>query len=375
VAQALVAAAAFARQPVDMNKGLKRGSDVKLGGPAKSSRHESKAPCQIWPRLSQKEQGVVDARHNFCAILTELLRLDIIGIKNMTDATDVHRLQLTARILKSFHIGRSEVVAILVLDWAVRSPELTATFLENLREGVGTADVAGDDMCAIDQYRSLLETKAWRSYWTGRSKLNLLKFVATLSNHDLMEFGSRFEAPQKYMRVKTVLQHIQEWNYMGPYLSFNLLRCVAAAVGQNLRDASAAATGMSSHTQHLAVALNLPRLRKELRRLSGVNASDGLLGFYLCETAKLLTETGVLKAMHLYEGNHKELIKDLSGDVAKDFMHYLEEFGQVPVLSGAETAAQNAVMPQELLVHQPLHTTTDTLKRWKAVATSGSRGV
>jgi hypothetical protein len=250
----------------------------------------------------------------------------------MTDATDVHRLQLTARILKSYHIGRSEVVAILVMDWAVRSPELTATFLENLREGVGTADVAGDDMCAIDQYRSLLNTKAWRSYWTGRSKLNLLKFVATLSNHDLMDFGSRFEAPQKYMRVKTVLQHIQEWTYMGPYLSFNLLRCVSAAVGQNLRDAAAAATAMSSHTRHLAVALNLPRLRKELRRLSGVNASDGLLGFYLCETAKLLMETGVLKAMQLYEGNHKELIKDLSGDVAKDFMHHLEEFGQVPVL-------------------------------------------
>lgn len=350
-----------------MNKGIKRGSDVKLGGPAKSSRSQSKAPCQQ-PKLSQKEKGVVDARHNFCVILTELLRLDIIGIKNMTDATDVHRLQLTARILKSYHISRSEVVAILVMDWAVRSPELTATFLENLREGVGTADVAGDDMCAIDQYRSLLHTKAWRSYWTGRSKLNLLKFVATLSNHDLMDFGSRFEAPQKYMRVKTVLQHIQEWTYMGPYLSFNLLRCVSAAVGQNLRDAAAAATAMSSHTRHLAVALNLPRLRKELRRLSGVNASDGLLGFYLCETAKLLMETGVLKAMHLYEGNHKELIKDLCGDVAKDFMHHLEEFGQVPVLSGAETAAQNAVMPQEFHVNHPLHTTTDTLKRWKAVA-------
>ena len=373
MAQALFAAAAFARQPVDMNKGIKRGSDVKLGGPAKSSRSQSKAPCQIWPRLSQKEQGVVDARHNFCVILTELLRLDIIGIKNMTDATDVHRLQLTARILKSFHIGRSEVVAILVLDWAVRSPELTATFLENLRDGVGTAAAAGDDMCAIDQYRSLLNTKAWRSYWTGRSKLNLLKFVATLSNHDLMEFGSRFEAPQKYMRVKTVLQHIKEWTYMGPYLSFNLLRCVSAAVGQNLRDAAAASTGMSSHTQHLAVALNLPRLRKELRRLSGVNASDGLLGFYLCETAKLLMETGVLKAMQLYEGNHKDLIKDLVGDAAQDFMLHLEEYGQVPVLSGAETAAQNAVMPQEFHVHQPLHTTTDTLKRWKAVAKAGSR--
>jgi len=359
-------------QLVDMNKGIKRSSVEKLGGLAKSSRSQSKVPCQQ-PKLLQKERGVVDARHNFCVILTELLRLDIIGIKHMTDATDVHRLQLTARILKSFHIARSQVVAILVLDWAVRSPELTATFLVNLRDGVGTADVAGADMCAIDQYRSLLNTKEWRSYWTGRSKLNLLKFAKTVSNHDLLVFGFRFEVPQKYMRVPAVLRHITEWTYMGPYLSFGLLRCVSAAVGQKLRDAAAAATGMSSHTQHLADALGLPQLRKELRKLSGVRASDGLLGFYLCETAKLLKETGVLKAMQLYEGNHRNLIKDLVGDAAQDFMLHLEEYGQVPVLSGAETAAQNAVMPDEFLIHQPLHTTTDTLKRWKAVAKAGSR--
>ena len=62
-----------------MNKGIKGSSVVKLGGPAKSSRSQSKAPCQQ-PKMWQKEQGVVDARHNFCVILTEVLRLDIIGI-------------------------------------------------------------------------------------------------------------------------------------------------------------------------------------------------------------------------------------------------------------------------------------------------------
>ena len=81
----------------------------------------------------------------------------------------------------------------------------------------------------------------------------------------------------------------------------------------------------------------------------------------------------MLKAMQLYEGNHKDLIKDLVGDAAQDFMLHLEEYGQVPVLSGSETAAQNAVIPQEFQAHQPLHTTTDTLKRWKAVAKAGSR--
>ena len=349
-----------------MKRGIKRNPVVKVGGLAKSRRCKSKVPRQQ-QETSQKDRALVDARNNFCVILTELLRLDIIGIKHMTDATDVHRLQLTARMLKSFHIDRREIVAILVLDWAVRSPELTATFLENLRNGVGPADVDVCGICAIEQYRSLLNSKEWRSYWSGNSKLNLLKFANSISNADLMQFGNRFAAPAGCMRVKAVLKHVTEWTYMGPYLSFNLMRCVAAAVGQKLRDCSGAAANMSPHTQHLADALGLHQIRKELRKMSGVNPCDGLLGFYLCETAKVLKENGVLKAMQLYQGNTKELIQDLLGDIAQDFAHHLEEYGQVPVPSGAETVAQNAVMPQEFDLLQSRHTTTDTLKRWKAV--------
>ena len=137
-----------------MKGGIKRNPVVKVGGLAKSKRCKSKVPRQQ-EETFQMDREIVNARHNFCVILTELLRLDISGIKHMTDATDVHRLQLTARMLKSFHIDRREIVAILVLDWAVRSPELTATFLENLRNGVGPADVDVCGICAIEQYRSL----------------------------------------------------------------------------------------------------------------------------------------------------------------------------------------------------------------------------
>ena len=340
-----------------MNKGRKRKPDVTL--------------CDALLDVAETERDVAEARCNFCAILSELLRLDIIAIRDMTDATDVLRLQLTARMLKTFHIDRKEVVAILVLDWAVRSPELTATFLENLRDDVGCfAEEDACHMCAIEQYRSLLFKKDWRSYWTGHTKLNLQKFAKSISLAALLSFGQRFENPTASMRATSVLKELSKWSFIGPYLSFNCLRCVSAAVRLKLRDTSAAASGMSPNTKHLAEVLGLPEMRKELRRLSGVNPPDGLLGFYLCETAKLLKETGVLKGMQLYEGTSKDLIKDLRGDAAKDFLHHLEEYEQVPVPAGAETAAQNAVMPPELMMHQPLHTTTDTLARWKAV-TSG----
>lgn len=354
-----------------MKKGEKRRTpgEQQESRSAKSSRCQRQAPREQQAR-PKKEKGVADARHNFCVILAELLRLDIIGIKHITHATDVHRLQLTARILQSFNISRWEIAAILALDWAVRSPELSATFLENLREEVEIDGVA--DMSAIEQYRALLNTKDWRSYWTGRSRLNLMQFAKTIPIMDLMSFGYHFEGHGKRMRVTALLRDIKEWTYMGPYLSFNMMRCVAAALGVRLRNAAPAAAGMSAHTLHLADALGLPQIRKELRRLSGVNPCDGLLGFYLCETAKLLRENGVLKVMQLYQGKNNDLIKDLAGDAAMDFMHHLEEFGRVPVLAGAETAAQIAVMPDEFNIHPPLHTTTDTLKRWKAVAHAAS---
>ena len=321
---------------------------------------------------SSTTEDVAHARRNFCSILGELLRLSIIGIKQLTDATDVHRLRLSARMLQQFGVARWEIAAILALDWAVRSPELSSTFLMNLRDNKFSSDVDAD-LSAIEQYRVLLNSKEWRSYWKGPSKLNLLLFARNVTITDLMALGHHFEHQFKRMRVTAVLQLIREWSHIGPYLSYNMLRCVAAAMKVRLRDAAPAAAGMSALTHHLANVLGLPEMRKELRRLSGVNPCDGLLGFFLCETAKLLKETGVLKAMQQYQGKDKELIKDLAGDAAEEFLKHLKEFGEVPVPAGAEAAAQNAAMPEEFNLHQPLHTTTDTLQRWKAVAEAAPR--
>jgi hypothetical protein len=96
----------------------------------------------------------------------------------------------------------------------VRSPELSATFLQNLTDREHVAD-GEDDLSAIEEYRVLLKTKEWRSYWTGRSKLNLLKFAQEILIEDLISFGSHLEYQFTRMRVTKVLRQIKEWPHMG----------------------------------------------------------------------------------------------------------------------------------------------------------------
>ena len=353
-------------------QGVKRNAQPKAK-PAKRIRCKSQ-PAQHQPKKPKevKERSVSGARHNFCSILAELLRLDIIGIQKINDATDVHRLELTARVLKQQNIARWEIAAILALDWAVRSPELSATFLENLCDRDYDHDAVDDkDVSAIEQYRALLNSKEWRRYWTGRSKLNLLNFAKHIGIHDLMSFGYHFEYQFDRMRVTTLLREIQNWTFMGPYLSYTMVRCVASAMQVRLRDATTAATNMSAHTQHLSDALGFSEIRKALRKLSGINPCDGLLGFYLCETTKLLKETSVLKELRQYKDNPAQLIRDLESDAAEGFMHHLQEFGQVPVPAGAETTAQIAAMPEEFNIHRR-QVTTNTLQRWKALTEAAS---
>ena len=81
----------------------------------------------------------------------------------MTDVTDIVRLEATALALLSFGLGIVEVASILVLDWACRSPELTATFLANMDEKKYDADA--ESTSAIEVYRQLSESKQWRSFW------------------------------------------------------------------------------------------------------------------------------------------------------------------------------------------------------------------
>ena len=149
-----------------------------MPGEQPESRYAKRSRCEHQSPREQKDNSnttkdVAHARRNFCSILAELLRLNIIGIKHLTDATDVHRLELSAHVLKQLNIARWEIAAILALDWAVRSPELSTTFLENLRDQEYEYAAADEvDLSAIEQHRSLLNSKEWRSYWTGRSKLN-----------------------------------------------------------------------------------------------------------------------------------------------------------------------------------------------------------
>jgi hypothetical protein len=302
------------------------------------------------------------ARKTFTVIVGELLRLDILGIRQLTDASDIHRLKVTAQALFSFNIERWQVAAILALDWAVRSPELTATFLQNLRDEDHKPDFA--NVSEFLMYRDLLRSKDWRTWWKGPSRINLLHFAKEVSVDDLMVFGYKFQESSQRLRVTAVLEEMTHWKNIGPYLSYNMLRCVAAGMHVRLRDASRAATSMSPHTQHLTDLLDLKKFRKELRVVSGVNACDGLLSFYICETAKLLKEKRVLKNLKHYENNSKELIEDLTSDAAQSFFTNLKEFGHLPVPAGPESQEVSALLPD---ASNAVHTTTNTLQRMSFV--------
>jgi hypothetical protein len=54
---------------------------------------------------AKQEKTIAGARRNFCVILAELIRLDVIGIRQLTDATDIHRLTQAAHILRKLHVG------------------------------------------------------------------------------------------------------------------------------------------------------------------------------------------------------------------------------------------------------------------------------
>ena len=290
------------------------------------------------------------------------MRLNVIGIRAMTDVTDIVRLEATALALLSFGLGIVEVASILVLDWACRSPELTATFLANMDEKKYDADA--ESTSAIEVYRQLSESKQWRSFWKGPVRLNLLRAAATMQVDDLKQFGEAMACGPR-VRVTKLIKTLSSWKHLGPYLTFSMVRCVAAALHVKIRDASRAAASMSDHTQHLADLVGFPYLRRHLQTHCDVHPCDGLLGFYLCETAKLLKFNSILHDLKDYRGNRAALTSDLTGDAVRFFLRDLRDLAAVPVAGGEETALQNTVLPDVTRVG---HTTTDTLRRWRDVA-------
>lgn len=120
---------------------------------------------------------------------------------------------------------------------------------------------------------------------------------------------------------------------------------------------------MSAHTQHLTELVGLQALREHLQRhiRSQLHPCDGLLSFYICETAKLLKERGILRSLKDYENNREMLIEHLGGQECRSFRRLLESMEPVSLEAGVETTETSELVNPGV---QPTHTTTDTLRRW-----------
>jgi hypothetical protein len=285
--------------------------------------------------------------------------LDVLGIRAISDATDVARLKHAAFVLREAGVDAQTVTALLVLDWAFRCPELTAQFLTESLAKDWTAYVPHD---IIESFRRLGKQQGFRTFWKGPSRLNLAAFAEKISVDQLLFFGKFFLSSHR-TRAGHLMQAVTDWPNLSVYLGFSMLRSVAAAMGVSIRDAGKIASEMSAHTSHLAELVGLDHLRKHLQTHFAFQACDGLLAFYLCETAKLLKQRGVLQDLKHYKNHRSKLIGDLTSDAARAFLTVLRDASPIRVESGQETLVQEALMP----MWNPRHTTTDTVRRWSVV--------
>ncbi len=171
------------------------------------------------------------AQANVLRILADLLRLEVLPLRSVTEASDVARLALLARALRREKLAEPTVVGVLILDWAARAPELTADFMASLR-GTGACLRKLPPRQVLARYTKISARQEWKTFWHGPTQLNMVAFLRAVSPEALLEIGKRLAVVDR-VRGSALLPHMQALPHMGPYLAMSLLRAVAAGSGQN----------------------------------------------------------------------------------------------------------------------------------------------
>ncbi len=276
------------------------------------------------------------------------------------EASDIARLVYARAEMRFSGLPEDGVAACLVLDWACRSPELTAKFVMVAR---GLSSRSRSSLELLGRFRTLAASEQWRTYWKGPTRLNLQKFAQNADSQAIASFADLF-ASGKRLRAARLVGHMQKWKYLDKRLSFSLCRALAAATQKKLRDAETFAAGMSANASKLAKIISFEACRSHLRSKLGSVPSDALLAYYYCETVKVLRSERLLAAMSTYAGDPESFAQALVSPSMKDFLQRLRRLQPRPLCDNSETELLNAVAPAARL---QVHRSTDAVRRWRAV--------
>ena len=249
-------------------------------GPQPREAVESRSRQQMLRRRNWR------ARANVVRVIASLLRLGVLPLSTVSQATDVARLTLLAGALRREKLPEEVVLGILMLDWAARAPDLTANFMETVRRrGARLKKLRPEKI--LSMYTKSATQTDWKTFWHGPTRIHTERFLSSVSPASLLAVGARLAVPR--IRGSAVLAYVQALPHMGPYTALSLLRAVAAGAGKKLRDCRRAAVAMSFNTSLLAGTLPFADAARELRRITGEQYEENLLAFFYCEVIKILS--------------------------------------------------------------------------------------
>lgn len=304
--------------------------------------------------------------------MEQLIRLDILAVTRFSESSDVARLTVLASDLQKRGFSREAVAAVLVLDFAARSPSLTSAFIAGLDGAVMRRKrrrVSGDELPQM--YRDKWASREWRCYWLGPVRLNMLAFLRSASAETLTFIAARLASGER-VRIWQLMQEVTAEKFVNTYAGFCMLRCVSAALGVRLRSCAGEAMNMSLNTSLLAKLMPFEYARKALKPESGHSIPDAMMAFLMCETVKLLRQEGILEPLAVYEADPDAFAEALADTRAARLVVRMAAMDPVTDSDPSETEEVKELLPGAA---GDAHTAQKTIMRWRRCvrATSSKR--
>lgn len=296
----------------------------------------------------------------FMRIVTEALRLRLIPVLKMEDATDCSRMHALDREVSTMfgQIPKRILGSLLILDYSTRSPELSAAFVEALRARRESPHMPEQ---AAKLFLDMARQQEWKNFWKGPAKLNMKTFIAKADLAVVGDLAELFYTARR-LRADNLMQAAAKLPNMGSYLCFGLIRSVCSVVGAKLREADVASATMSERNSLVAELVPFESCRKHLNSELGIRAPREMLAYYYCETTKLLRYEGIMKVTPEYEGNPAKLAEDLGGKAALALARQMEAMAALSDFEESEEACElNRFFPG---ASDAFHATTATVPRW-----------
>lgn len=352
----------MAQHRVYRTRARRRGVDgappVRRTGPAASST-SGRAAAQ------RRRRTLRSARENVIGFLEHLIRLGIIVATSPAGVSDVCRLRVLMSDLLDLGYTKATAFAVLMLDFARRSPDATADFVRQVRRITERRGEPLATQLLISIYRSVATSESWRCFWAGPTRLNMWSFFATVKWEELEHLGCVLAAV-KTTRTTWLMDIVTQWKYLDTYTGFCMVRCVLEAGGVRLREADRAGCEMSLHTRLLAELLPFADARKRLMRCFPCHKTPGaaMLAFSYCEAVKVLKHERILGPLRQYDGHPELLAEALTSTACSRLLSRMLTLDPVSDEDASETELVNRLFPQ---AGRRRHMAQQTVKLWKKV--------